>query len=185
MTTQNKSKKILNILEKISFLVFAVHVLAWVVLMAALIGGWLNPIVSQVSVLKFLVGMTSRANQYVGVGVNPIWLSVSATGLTMMMFTLRVLIIYLVYRLLKQITVNNIFNETNLRFVRWINYSFMGFIGLDMISAIIFKLVHNPSGALSNGHGLSFEVLAWFTIYVIYIVFEYGLQIQKDNDSII
>jgi hypothetical protein len=185
MKMKDRPKRILEVLEKFSFLVLIIHIIMWLFLFGTFIGGWLRIVINPTKTFTILNRIMDADKQYTGIGANPVWLSLSITALTVIMFSLRVFIVYLIYRFLKQITMYTIFNETNLQFIRLINYSFIGFIGLDVISTIIFKSVHSVGSALSNGHGLGFEILAWFVIYVIYVVFEYGLQIQKDNDAII
>lgn len=181
MQMKNNSEQILTFLEKLSFLILIFHVIMWFVLTGGFAESWLSLMVDQLKNFK----LTESTIEYTGIGLNPNWLSVVITILTIVMFTLRVVIIYLINRFLKQITTHTIFSETNLRFIRLINYSFMGIIFLDIISTIIYNVVQSAGGAISNGHGLGLEVLAWFAVYVICIVLEYGLQIQRDNNAII
>lgn len=54
----------------------------------------------------------------------------------------------------------------------------------DGMLALIWKFLHFEA-AVSYGQSLFAEILAWFTIYVIYIIFKRGLALKKENEDFV
>ncbi|MBU9789148.1 hypothetical protein KTE19_10970 [Lentilactobacillus sp. IMAU92037] len=96
----------------------------------------------------------------------------------------RTIIIFALYKLLRQFHTNDIFNDRNLSYIRWCSYSFGGLVIFDGMLALIWKFLHFEA-AVSYGQSLFAEILAWFTIYVIYIIFKRGLALKKENEDFV
>lgn len=96
----------------------------------------------------------------------------------------RAIIIFAIYKMLRRLYNNHIFDDFNLKYIRWCSVSFSGLVLCDGVLALIWHFIHREV-AVSKGQSLGIEILAWFTIYVIYIVFKKGRLLQKENEDFV
>ncbi|MCI1923671.1 MAG: DUF2975 domain-containing protein [Lentilactobacillus buchneri] len=181
MLDQNVSKSFLHLLYVLCLVVLAGYVIA--IMTLAIIFG-ISLLVNLFDGKSFN-DLLNMVTSYSSINLkNNLFVSLFTTILTVGLLVLHMSAFYLISQLLKDLSENQIFNDRSLHVIRGLNYSVAGIISIDGVSALL-ENIGFTSGSLSDGHSLSFEVLAWFTIYVIQVAFERGVQIKRENDSIV
>lgn len=181
MLDQKVSKSFLHLLYVLCLVVLAGYVIALITL-AIIFGIGLLVNLFDGKSFNDLLNMVTF---YSSINLrNNLFVSLFTTVLTVGLLILHMSAIYWISQLLKGLSENQIFNDRSLNVIRWINYSVAGIVTIDGVSALLDNMGF-ISESLSDGHSLGFEILAWFTIYVIQVVFERGIQIKRENDSIV
>ncbi|BDR59166.1 DUF2975 domain-containing protein [Xylocopilactobacillus apicola] len=76
------------------------------------------------------------------------------------------------------------FTADNLKNIRWIMWDTAAFFFLDLLAKILFNIIHQKSMNISWTE-LFVVALVFLVIYVIYLVFKRGVELQEDSDSLI
>ncbi|BDR57116.1 DUF2975 domain-containing protein [Xylocopilactobacillus apis] len=87
-------------------------------------------------------------------------------------------------RIVKNLKHEIYFNFDNLKNIRWIMYSAAFFLILDVLSKIVFDIVH-LNIFYTSWSEIFVSALVFLGIYVIYLVFKRGVELQEDSDSLI
>lgn len=181
MFNRKVSNSFLRFLYVLCILVMSGYLIALLTFGLIFVGSFLSNLFQG----KPLIDLFNAIESNAGIGFKGnLILSIIEIGLVIGVIVLQTLIFYWIGQLLLEIRDRHIFNQLTLRLIRRVNYSFAGTLIIDAVLALIGFFTHE-GGALPDGHSLGIAALAWFTIYVIQVVFERGLQLQKENNSII
>lgn len=111
--------------------------------------------------------------------------------LIMLMLVTIILISKNIKKIIYNLDRKNYFIQNNAIYIRNILYSFIAFIGFNLIINVYTSInkLQNISGIFNIGHSSIINYIIYFiiliTIYVIYNVFKQGIKVQQDSDSVI
>lgn len=90
-------------------------------------------------------------------------------------------------RIIRNIKQHSYFCLSNLNNIRYIIYNLGSALFLQILSQGIFNIMHvkNVSDVYISGSTLCIYILVLMILYVIYQVFQYGLELKTDNEKFI
>ena len=177
-------KFILNLLTVLAWIyqiICVIGIIMWIVMGGAILFGIRNP--------DFRAGF--EGSMYVkGVSVNSYVEVLIVMLLLMILMSIAAFLICRYARLIvKNIKQEVYFADSNLNLLKKLLISVAGYTVISIIDYIIF-ITHRTWFAKSSNNvlypsGVTTGLLFLAVLYVVYLVFKYGMKVQEDADSII
>lgn len=111
-------------------------------------------------------------------------LTIVTTIVLYIVLILRAFILLLIYKMLHEFSHEHFFTVMNLHYLRRCTHSFAGLVGADGILLIIWEFFRFQIG-ISHGQSIITELLAWFAVYTVYIIFRKGLTFKTENEDFV
>lgn len=119
-------------------------------------------------------------------GSTNIWVICLSFALLLIILGLITLVSFSVFKLIANVRRNIYFKPINLKYIQGILWGYGGIILTNYCSGVLADTYNiNSSSISSNQGGDGTSLLIWFALYVIYVMFKYGIDLQEDSDKIV